>query len=239
MASRSAFNRAAELLAEFRSDLESFVSLEVVEACVGQYYELAPALAISYHCFVDSASGSGKDAFSLAISHKEDNNIFIDCVREKRPPFKPGEVIEEFASLLQNYHIRKVVGDRYAGGFPPESFAKCGFQYEPVKKTKSELYTDLLPLLNSARITLPRNERLVSQIVSLERTVTRGSGKENIDHPREMHDDAANAAAGAAMLALTHGNYLSAITKAFALDGVEGAARKPRLRLVGNHWEPV
>ena len=49
---------------------------------------------------------------------------------------------------------------------------------------KSELYVDLLPLLNSGRITLPRNERLVAQIVSLERTVTRGSGKENIDHPR-------------------------------------------------------
>jgi hypothetical protein len=160
-------------------------------------------------------------------------------VREKRPPFKPGEVIEEFASLLQSYHIRKVVGDRYAGGFPPEAFAKSGFQYEPVKKTKSELYTDLLPLLNSARITLPRNDRLVSQIVSLERTVTRGSGRENIDHPRDMHDDAANAAAGAAMLALTYGNYLSAITKAFALDGDESAARRPRLRLVGNHWEPV
>jgi hypothetical protein len=31
-----------------------------------------------------------------------------------------------------------------------------------------------------------------------------------------MHDDAATACAGAAMLALTHGNYLDAITKAFA-----------------------
>ena len=40
------------------------------------------------------------------------------------------------------------------------------------------------------------------------------------------------------MLALTHGNYLDRITKAFALDDVD-ANRKPRFKLVGNHWEPV
>lgn len=213
---RDRARNTAELLAEFRSDLESFVSLEVVEACVGGYYEIAPAAATSYHCFVDCAGGSGNDAFAMAISHKEGNNIVIDCVREKRPPFKPSNVIEEFAPLLRTYRINKVVGDRWAGGFPPEAFQRCGIQYEPAKKVKSELYVDLLPLLNSGRITLPRNDRLVAQIVSLERTVTRGSGKENIDHPRDMHDDAATACAGAAMLALTHGNYLDAITKAFA-----------------------
>jgi hypothetical protein len=201
---RDRARNTAELLAEFRSDLESFVSLEVVEACVGGYYEIAPAAATSYHCFVDCAGGSGNDAFAMAISHKEGDRIIIDCLREKRPPFKPSNVIEEFTPLLRTYRINKVVGDRWAGGFPPEAFQRCGIQYEPAKKVKSELYVDLLPMLNSGRITLPRNDRLVAQIVSLERTVTRGSGKENIDHPRDMHDDAATACAGAAMLALTH-----------------------------------
>jgi hypothetical protein len=56
---RDRARNTAELLAEFRSDLESFVSLEVVEACVGGYYEIAPAAATSYHCFVDCAGGSG------------------------------------------------------------------------------------------------------------------------------------------------------------------------------------
>jgi hypothetical protein len=213
---RDRARNTAELLAEFRSDLESFVSLEVVEACVGGYYEMAPAAQTSYHGFVDAAGGSGNDAFAMAISHREGENIIVDCLRERRPPFRPGDAIAEFASVLKNYRISKVVGDRWAGGFPPEAFQKCGIRYEPAKKVKSELYVDLLPLLNSGRITLPRNDRLVAQIVSLERTVTRGSGKENIDHPRDMHDDAATACAGAAMLALSRGNYLDAITKAFA-----------------------
>lgn len=235
---RDRARNTAELLAEFRSDLESFVSLEVVESCIGSYYEIAPAAITSYHAFCDVASGSGKDAFALAISHKEKDSIIIDCVREKRPPFMPSEVIAEFAPLLKQYRISKIVGDRYGGGFPPEAFQRCGIRYEPAKKTKSELYVDLLPLLNSRRITLPRNERLLSQIVGLERTVTRGSGKENIDHARDAHDDISNSVAGAAMLALTHGNYLDRISKAFALDDAD-ANRRPRLRLVGNHWEPA
>jgi hypothetical protein len=54
-------------------------------------------------------------------------------------------------------------------------------------------------LLNSVRVTLPRNDRLVSQIVSLERRVS-AVGKETITHPPNGHDDLANAVAGAASL---------------------------------------
>jgi hypothetical protein len=38
----------AEYLAEFRTDLEGFVALEVVEACVGGYREQQPAADNSY-----------------------------------------------------------------------------------------------------------------------------------------------------------------------------------------------
>ena len=56
-------------------------------------------------------------------------------------------------------------------------------------------------MLNSARILLPRHPRLAAQLISLERTTVRGSGHDRIDHPRDQHDDLANAVAGAAMLA--------------------------------------
>ena len=62
---------------------------------------------------------------------------------------------------------------------------------------ESDLYRDLLPLLNSGRIVLPRNERLVSQIVGLERRVTR-AGKDLINHGPNCHDDVANCVAGVA-----------------------------------------
>jgi hypothetical protein len=53
--------------------------------------------------------------------------------------------------------------------------------------------------LNSVRVTLPRNDRLVAQIVGLERRVSAG-GRETITHADHGHDDLANAVAGAASL---------------------------------------
>ena len=51
---------SAEYLAQFRSDLEGYVQREVVEACVGDYFELPLAAGYaSYYAFVDPAGGSG------------------------------------------------------------------------------------------------------------------------------------------------------------------------------------
>ena len=54
---------------------------------------------------------------------------------------------------------------------------------KPRKQSKSDIYRDALPLLNSGRITLPKNDRLFNQLVSLERHVARG-GHDVIDHPQ-------------------------------------------------------
>ena len=52
---------------------------------------------------------------------------------------------------------------------------------------------------------LPRHDRLVAQIVGLERRVSRG-GKDSIGHPPHGHDDMANAVAGA-VAAATRSTY--------------------------------
>lgn len=67
------------------------------------------------------------------------------------------------------------------------------------QQTKGESFRDLLPLLNSGRIVLPRNDRLQGQIVGLERR-TSAVGRDTISHPDRGHDDVANAVAGAAAL---------------------------------------
>jgi hypothetical protein len=60
----------AEYLAQFRTDVEGFVALEIVEGCVGDYREQLPARGTRYGAFVDPAGGSGPDAMTLAIAHK-------------------------------------------------------------------------------------------------------------------------------------------------------------------------
>ena len=74
------------------------------------------------------------------------------------------------------------------------------------------------PMLNSGRIVLPKNDRLFNQLVSLERHVARG-GHDVIDHPRDQHDDVANAAMGAAVMAASFGGYtLELLARATALE---------------------
>jgi hypothetical protein len=188
----------AEYLAQFRIDIETFVAYEIVQACVGDYIEMAPLSAQHYTAFCDPSGGSA-DSFTMAVSHKDGERIVIDATREARPPFSPEAVIDDFAALLKTYRVSKVTGDRYAGEFPRELFRKNGISYECAEQPKSDLFRDLLPLLNAGRITLPKSDRLVSQLCGLERRVAR-SGKDSIDHGPGSHDDLANAVAGAAAL---------------------------------------
>jgi hypothetical protein len=189
----------AEYLAEFRADLETYIDIAVVEGCVGGHREMLPAAGTFYYsAFCDPASGSGQDSFTCAVAHKKsDGEIIIDAVREFRSFFSPSAVIGDLAILLKSYRIRQISGDHFAGEFPRELFRQQGICYEVCKWPKSDLYRDLLPLLNSGRIVLPRNDRLVAQIVGLERRVTR-AGKDSIDHAPNGHDDVANCVAGVA-----------------------------------------
>jgi hypothetical protein len=187
---------AAEYGAEFRSDIEGFVSREAVDACVEVgMLERAPLRERRYFGFVDPSGGS-RDSFTLAIAHRDAGSLFVDAVREVRPPFSPEAVVAEFAATLRAYNVSRVTGDHYGGDWPPEQFRKCGIIYERCKKPKSDLYRDLLPLLNSRRVTLLDHARLLAQLVGLERKTGR-SGKDSIDHAPAAYDDVANAVAGA------------------------------------------
>jgi hypothetical protein len=68
--------------------------------------------------------------------------------------------------------------------------------YEPAENSKSEIYVDLLPLINSGAVDLLDHGRLVMQLTSLERRTSRG-GRDSIGHAPGAHDDIANAVAGA------------------------------------------
>ena len=136
----------------------------------------------------------------------------LDAVREVKPPFSPESVAREFASFFLSYRVSKVRGDRYAGEWPREQFRKYGVDYEPAAKPKSELYGELLPLINSRRVALLDNARLVSQLIALERRVSRG-GRDSIDHPPGAHDDLANSVAGVvSMLAEGEGQFTGFLT---------------------------
>lgn len=205
---RDPASASAEYLAKFRSDVETFVSVEAVRACVTKkILERRPVEGIAYVGFVDPSGGS-QDSFSLAIGHVDHNRetVVIDALREVRPPFSPEAVAIQYCRLLKSYKISKVIGDRYGGEWPREQFSKYGILYEPAAKPKSDLYQDLLSAINSKRVSLLDLPRTIAQITSLERRTGR-SGRDIIDHPPGGRDDLANAVAGVVSNCLIAGVY--------------------------------
>lgn len=188
---------AAEYGAEFRSDVESFVSREAVDAVViGGRYELPPMSGVTYTAFCDPAGGGGGDSMTLAIAHRHNDTAILDVLREARPPFSPEAVVEDFSRVLKSYGLHDVTSDRWAGNWPAERFATHSIDHKASPRTKSEIYRDFLPALNGGRVELLDNAKMIAQLCALERKTARG-GRNSIDHPPGQHDDLVNVAAGA------------------------------------------
>jgi hypothetical protein len=215
--------------AVFRTDVERLFLRAVVEAAavVGRY-ELPPASGLRYFAFTDPSGGSS-DSMTLAIAHLDGDRAILDCVRECKPPFSPDDVVLEFCAALKSYGVSTVKGDRYAGEWPRERFRVRGVGYEPAEQAKSDLYRDLLPILNSGRAELLDHPHLVGQLCSLERRTAR-SGKDSIDHAPGAHDDVANAVAGALLSALVQQSVV--VTS----DLLARAQSLPRHRMPGRAW---
>ncbi len=197
---------AAEYGAEWRRDVEAFLTPEAVAAVtVAGRFELAPRSGVRYVAFTDPSGGS-QDSWTLALAHREGERAVLDCVREVRPPFSPDATVAELAATLRAYRLSLVSGDRYAGEFPRELFRRHGVDYRPAEQTKGDLYREVLPLINAGRAELLDHGRLRAQLLGLERRVARG-GKDSVDHAPGAHDDLANSAAGALVLAGTSGRY--------------------------------
>jgi hypothetical protein len=190
----------AEYGAQFRTDVEVFLSRETLQAAVvpGRHV-LAPVAGRAYVGFVDP-SGGAQDAMTLAIAHRDGQRVQLDCVAERRAPFSPDAVVAEFAQVLRRYRIRIVNGDRFGGEWPRDRFRAHSIAYRVAPESKSEIYGAFLPLLTSGRIELLDQPGLVAEFLALDRRVARG-GRESIDHPRGGRDDVANAVAGAVVAA--------------------------------------
>lgn len=78
-----------------------------------------------------------------------------------------------------------LVGDRYAGEWPREGFRNRHITYEPSAKPKSDLYRDLLPLLNSGEVDLLDHQHLLTQLVGLERRTARGGCSDDGEEPTD------------------------------------------------------
>jgi len=194
----------------FREDVDSFVSRAVVEALViRDRKELPPRAGVHYAAFADMSGGRHDDA-AIAVAHREDRVVVLDCLQRFKAPHNPYEVVARMVDVLRRYGCDRCVGDAYAAEWVRTAFQSHGIRYErcttsvwkegisaihKVAKPKSALYAELLPRLHSGELELLDDDVLVTQLASLERR-TRSGGRDTIDHPPGCHDDLANCLAG-------------------------------------------
>ena len=172
----------AEFGGEFRTDLADYISRETVDAVTMQdRHELPPEPGVTYAAFCDP-SGGVSDSLTLAIAHLGRNaGCILDALLECRPPFDPEAAVVQCAALCRRYGVAKIVGDRYAGEWPRAQFAEHGIEFEQSARPKSDLYHDLLPLLNARRVELLDLPRLSAQLCGLERRTARSGPR--LDRP--------------------------------------------------------
>ncbi len=192
---------AAEWEAEWRADIEAFLSQELIEAVtIPGRFELPRVAGVSYHAFADP-SGGRQDSFTLGIAHSEPSGkAVLDVLRERRPPFQPTAVVAEFSDVLKSFGCQEVTADRYAGEWVVEAFRGHNIVVRPSEKSASELYLEALPLISNGMVELLDIKRLAGQLTGLERRA-RSGGKDLITHYPGGHDDLANSAAGALVTA--------------------------------------
>ena len=194
----------SEVLGEFRAGLSTLLDPEALAACVEDgVRERAFEPGKRTFGFCDPSSGSGKDSFTVAIAHLDygSDRAVLDVVRAWKPPFNPSGVIGEASDLLKSYGLRETTGDRYAPGFVSEGFSQNGIAYRASDQDRSTLYLELLPGINAGRVVLLDDAEMLRELRGLERR--RGTtGRDRIDHRAGAHDDRANSAAGALVLAL-------------------------------------
>ena len=189
----------AEWLAEWRDDIATFLSRELIESAVDLGVTVRPPVAgVSYRAFCDP-SGGMSDSFTCGIAHAEGEIAVLDCLLEIRAPFNPATATGDVAKTLKSYGLAEVVGDRYAASWVINAFSRHGVRYTHSERDRSAIYADALPLFTSGRARILDNRKLVAQIAGLERR-TASFGRDRIDHPAGGHDDLSNSAAGALVL---------------------------------------
>jgi hypothetical protein len=186
--------------AQFRDDIAGFLDDTLIEQAIDRDrpLELPPRDGVHYRAYVDASGGAvGGDAYTIAIGHQEADTFIIDAIRGRAGPFDPEQLTQEYANLCREYRCDAgVVGDKYGREWVASAWRKCSLPYTAATLTASETYLEALPLWTRSAVRIPDHPVLLRELRLLERMPTR-MGKDQVVHPRGVHDDYANVVSGA------------------------------------------
>jgi hypothetical protein len=185
----------AEWDAEFRNDLSSLLSDELIDSAIDRDrpLELPPQSKVKYFGFADASAGR-HDQYCLCIGHLENDCFVADVVRGIAAPCDPKAATRELARLCRDYAIKEITGD--PGEWVAGEWQTNGIAYRQSPLTRSQLYLEAVAQFARGAVRMPDQQRLIRELRLLERRVSR-SGQDSVDHPKHGSDDYSNSLAGA------------------------------------------
>ena len=208
---RDPLSAQAEWLAEFRSDVASFMDAQLVDGATRSEPRELPPLTFSkdgghvvYHAGLD-ISGGRSDAAACAVAHRDGARVIVDACRRWPAPHDPAVVATQVADFLKPYRLLAAAADQYGAELSRSIYSEAGIALTAATVNRSEAYLHLLPLMTTGRIELPPEPRLRVELLGFERRTSRG-GRDSVDHRPGSHDDLANAVALAAWAANRSGD---------------------------------
>lgn len=226
---------ASEYLGEFRSDIDQFLTAEVLDlVTVRDRFELPPQRGKSVRIWVD-VSGGRQDAATMSGFFMDGDKAVQAFMRVWKAPFDPSVFVKEAAAVAKSYGATEVIGDAYGASWPVEAFRKSGIFYKPSELTRAAVYAEFLPLVmcGPGRLELLDHRQQLAELRNLERRT--GRGADIIDHPKGLKDDCANSCAGAAVLAVRAASYARSDIIVFNKSG-ELVSREADLAAESIRW---
>jgi len=184
----------AEWDAVFRSGKYGFLTDDDIDNAIDhdRPRELPPKRGVQYFAFVDP-NGGGQDAYTIAIGHRGGEFFIIDVVRGRHR--MPRKATMEFAALCRQYGISTVTGDNYAKDWTQDTWRETGLRYGKAEQPAAQLYLEAQPHWVQGVVRIHNDPVLIKELRHLEMIPGR-VGKDQVTHPRNMHDDHANAVCG-------------------------------------------
>jgi hypothetical protein len=204
-------NFRREYLAEFTEAISGFLCAEVIERCVvpGRT-EVPPQPDQFFYVAAIDAAYKG-DCFTLCVAHNDPDcdRVVVDHLQgwqgSRQQPLRLSEVLPQIEALGQRYGFGRVFGDQFGAEPLKEAFRRHGLYYQERTFTpisKADIYATLRSRLQDRTVELLDHGDSLRELRALEIESLPGGGT-RIGHPRNGHDDYADALA----LAVSEARY--------------------------------
>jgi len=181
-------NYRREFLAQFAERIEAFLSYEIVFNSLRLAGDLPFKSGYQYFSGIDASGLAGRDKFALAITHKQDNDIYVDKVKSWDLK-DPDPIMKDIKELARVYHITKTSIDRYAKGWVKNALEKIGLEVN-IRPSLAEIYVNVKSLMLGDRLYLPDNQGIKKSFLNVQAFYGRNNAL-SIAHTRdsEGHSD--------------------------------------------------